>query len=127
MRKKFLSVFCLVALIALIAGCTCGPSVSFGEDCKWKVGFVTDVGEIDDKSFNEAGWNGVKQGIEALGQGEECYGYIETQDAKDYESNIVSFIEEGANIIVTSGFAMGEKTNEMAKKYPDIYFIGTDQ
>ena len=109
MRKYILATICLLMLIPWLAACTCGSGVSFGADCKWKAGFVTDVGEIDDKSFNEAGWNGVKQGIEALGQGEECYGYIETQDAKDYESNIVSFIEEGANIVRIGTKIFGER------------------
>lgn len=116
--------FFVAVIIVLMIGCKPTPMVSA---CKWKIGLVTDVGEIDDKSFNEAAWRGVQESAEELSLAEECIGYIETQDAKDYQPNLESFIEEGYSILVTSGFAMGEATNEMAKKYPDVYFMGTDQ
>ena len=125
MRKVFTIVSLLVVLALALSAC--GPAAPAAPECKWEIGLITDVGEIDDKSFNEAAWIAVKQFAEELGLAEECYGYIETQDAKDYIPNIESFVEEGAKIIVTSGFAMGEGTNEAAKKYPDVYFMGSDQ
>ncbi len=89
-----------------------------------KIGLVTDVGEIDDKSFNQSAWEGAQAGAAAVG-GEAQY--IETQDAKDYAQNIDKFAGEGYKVIVTVGFALGEATLEAAKKYPDILFIGVDQ
>jgi basic membrane protein A len=85
------------------------------------------VGKINDQSFNEAGWNGVLKAAEELGLAEECYGFIETQDSADYRPNIDSFVNEGFDIIVTSGFAMGSATHQAGKDLPDISFIGTDQ
>ena len=89
------------------------------------VGLVTDVGEIDDKSFNQSAWEGVKMAKEK-GVADQI-DYIETKDAKDYEANIELFAQKGYDVIVTVGFALGEATNNMAKKYPNIYFIGVDQ
>jgi len=97
------------------------------EECAHKIGFVTDVGRIDDQSFNESGYNGVKLGAERLGLSEECYGFIETTDSADYIPNIEAFINEGFDIIVTSGFAMGAATREAGRANPDVFFIGTDQ
>jgi basic membrane protein A len=97
------------------------------EECAYKIGFVTDVGKINDQSFNEAGWNGVLGAVAALGLGEDCYGFIETQDSADYRTNIDSFVNEGFDIIVTSGFAMGAATHQAGKDYPDLFFVGTDQ
>jgi len=97
------------------------------EGCAYKIGFVTDVGKLNDQSFNEAGWNGVLKAADQLGLADECYGFIETADSADYIPNILSFIDEGFDIIVTSGFAMGSATHETGKEYPDIFFIGTDQ
>ena len=91
----------------------------------WCVGLVTDVGEIDDKSFNQSAWEGAQQAAEALGAAE--VNYIETKDAKDYGANIDLFATQGYDIIVTVGFAMGEATVAAANTYPDIYFIGVDQ
>ena len=97
------------------------------EGCSHKIGFVTDVGKLNDQSFNEAGWNGVLAAVDTLGLAEECYGFIETQDSADYIPNIESFINEGFDIIVTSGFAMGGATHNSGPEYPDVFFIGTDQ
>jgi basic membrane protein A len=97
------------------------------EGCAHKIGFVTDVGKLNDQSFNEAGWYGVLEAAAELGLAEECYGFIETVDSADYVPNMESFIDEGFNIIVTSGFAMGAATHETGKEYPDVFFVGTDQ
>jgi len=88
------------------------------------VGLVTDVGVIDDKSFNQSAWEGVQQAAARL---DAVVKYIETRDAKDYEQNIQLFAENGYKVIVTVGFALGEATVLAAKKYPDIRFIGVDQ
>ncbi|MEA3350606.1 MAG: phosphate/phosphite/phosphonate ABC transporter substrate-binding protein [Chloroflexota bacterium] len=90
----------------------------------FKVGLVTDVGEVDDKSFNQSAWEGVQMATEELGAEVE---YIETKDAKDYGANIALFAEDGYDVIVTVGFALGEATGIAAAEYPDIDFIGVDQ
>ena len=95
-----------------------------GDEGVYCVGVVTDVGEIDDKSFNQSAWEGVQQAEKDLGAQIE---FIETQDAKDYAANIGQFADNGYDTIVTVGFAMGEATAEAAQKYPDIDFIGIDQ
>ena len=71
------------------------------------VGLVTDVGEIDDKSFNQSAWEGVERAAEELGAQVD---YIETGDAKDYDANIGLFAQNGYDVIVTVGFALGEAT-----------------
>ena len=89
------------------------------------IGLVTDVGEIDDKSFNQSAWEGAQQGGEAVGA--QKIDFIETSDAKDYAANIALFAEDGYDVIITVGFALGEATIEAAAKYPDVDFIGVDQ
>jgi basic membrane protein A len=88
------------------------------------VGLVTDVGEIDDKSFNQSAWEGVQQAEKELGAQVQ---FIETADAKDYAANIGLFVDEGYDVIVTVGFALGEATAIAAGENPDIHFIGVDQ
>ena len=56
-----------------------------------------------------------------------AFKYIETQDAKEYADNIQQFVDNGYNVIVTVGFALGEATAKAAAENPDIYFIGVDQ
>jgi len=97
------------------------------EGCAYKIGYVSDVGKINDQSFNQASWTGVEEGAKALGLSEDCYSFIETTDSADYEVNIRSFVNEGYNIIITSGFAMGAVTRQVALENPDVYFIGVGQ
>ena len=88
------------------------------------VGLVTDVGEVDDRSFNQSAWEGVLRVEVELGA---LVKYIETKDGKDYGPNIALFAEKGYDVIVTVGFAMAEATGIAAGAYPDIDFIGVDQ
>jgi basic membrane protein A len=91
---------------------------------KFKVGGVTDVGQLEDKSFNEAGWCGTIMGAEAIdGQAR----VIVTADPDDYATNMRTFIDNGFKIIVTYGFALGDATFAAAKANPDVQFIGLDQ
>ena len=89
------------------------------------VGLVTDVGKVNDKSFNQSAWEGVQQaqtdGVADLVQ------FIETSDAKDYAKNIATFGDAGFDVIVTVGFGLGEATFAAGAAYPDIKFIGVDQ
>ncbi|MCP5095725.1 MAG: BMP family ABC transporter substrate-binding protein [Chloroflexi bacterium] len=88
------------------------------------IGLVTDVGEVDDKSFNQSAWEGVQ---DAAADFDAQVDFIETGDAKDYGANIDLFASAGYDIIVTVGFALGEATAEAALANPDIKFIGVDQ
>ena len=89
------------------------------------VGLVTDVGKINDRSFNQSAWEGVQKsqtdGVADLVQ------FIETSDAKDYTKNIATFGDAGFDVIVTVGFGLGEATAASAAVYPNIRFIGVDQ
>jgi basic membrane protein A len=56
-----------------------------------KIGLVTDVGRVNDRSFNQSAWDGVKASRRRVGIDEgDDFKYIETQDAKDYADNISS-------------------------------------
>lgn len=125
MSKKYLFIVVLVVALAL-AGCASDVSEAtcFDEE-NLCVGFVTDVGEVDDKSFNQASWEAVQEFAAANDVFE--VDYVETRDAKDYEANITLFVEAGYDVIVTSGFAIGDYTAAAAVANPEIYFIGVDQ
>ncbi len=99
------------------------------EDCVkeevYCVGLVTDVGKVNDKSFNQSAWEGALKAQEDGAA--DLVQFIETSDAKDYAKNIGTFGDAGFDVIVTVGFALGEATVAAAATYPDITFIGVDQ
>jgi basic membrane protein A len=89
-----------------------------------KVGVVTDVGQLEDKSFNQAAYEGGKAAAEKLGA---TFDVIVTQNISDYKQNIQTFIDQGFNVIITVGFLLGTDTTNAAKANPDVKFIGVDQ
>jgi basic membrane protein A and related proteins len=99
----------------------CGDPES-GEE--WLIGGVTDVGQLEDKSFNEGGWCGTIAGATSVGGSAEV---IVTEDPADYAQNLQTFIDQGYQIIVTYGFALGNATAIAAKENPEVWFIGLDQ
>lgn len=127
MGKRFTLWFSVVAALMLLLA-ACGDdkddSTAAGGISKLKVGLVTDVGKVDDKSFNQSAWEGVQQAKKDLSADVK---FIETTDPKDYGKNIEQFANDKYNVIVTVGFGLGEATAAAAKKYPDIKFIGVDQ
>jgi phosphate/phosphite/phosphonate ABC transporter binding protein len=80
---------------------------------------VTDVGGIDDKSFNATAWKGIQDAVAGLGiEGK----YLESQQQTDYEANINAFVEEGCDLIISVGFLLGDATAEAAAANPDQLF-----
>lgn len=122
---KKLYVLLAALLIAAMILPACAPAeANCADEGTFCVGLVTDVGKINDKSFNQSAWEGVQLAEQELGATVQ---YIETVDAKDYEKNISTFGDAGYDVIVTVGFALGEATVAAAAKYPDVDFIGVDQ
>jgi basic membrane protein A len=121
-RFALVTVSLLVILSLVLSGC--GTTTSSGGTKVKKIGYSTDVGRIDDKSFNQSGW----EAVQAVGKELNAeVKYVVTSDAKDYLKNIQQFVDNGYDVVVTSGFAYGEATIEAAKKWPKVKFIGTDQ
>jgi basic membrane protein A len=87
------------------------------------VGLVTDVGGVNDKSFNQSAWEGVQKAAADLGVDAK---YIESKQVTDYEKNIDAFATEGYDTIITVGFLMGDATALKAKEYPNIKFAIVD-
>ena len=122
---KKLYILLAVLLVAAMILPACAPAAP---DCKdektFCVGLVTDVGKINDKSFNQSAWEGVQRAEKELGATVQ---YIETADAKDYAKNMATFADAGYDVIVTVGFNLGEATVAAAGTYPNVKFIGVDQ
>ncbi len=85
---------------------------------------VSDVGGIDDKSFNETAWRGALQAEEEL-EGVTAE-FLESQAATDYRPNIDSFIGQGCDLITTVGFLLADDTGAAAADNPDQLFAIID-
>lgn len=118
MRTR-LFVIVTLALMLVIALTACGGATGG----KLKVGLVTDVGGVNDKSFNQSAWAGVQKAAKEMGWDAK---FIESKQPTDYEKNIDQFATEKYDVIVTVGFLMGDATAVKAKQYPSIKFAIID-
>ena len=121
--KRILFILLSVFMLASSFLYAAGSKVKETEE-KVKVGLVTDVGKVDDKTFNQFAYEGMTRAAKEFGLEAK---YIETQQPTDYEKNIQTFAEEGYKMIVTVGFMLTDATLKMAAQYPDIKFSGVDQ
>jgi basic membrane protein A len=103
---------------------TTGTAAGGTSGKKLKIGMVTDIAKLGDKSFNDSAWAGVQAGARAIGGTTKV---IETTDPNDYEKNINQFVSENYDVIVTVGFNLGKQTIAAATANPNIKFIGVDQ
>ncbi len=87
------------------------------------VGQVTDMGGIDDKSFNATAWKGVERAETELGATGK---YLESQQQADYAKNIQQFVSEKLDLIVTVGFLLGVDTAAAAQANPAQAFAIVD-
>ena len=120
MKKLNILMSLFVVLSLALSACTPKPTAA---PVVFKAGMVTDLGGIDDKSFNATAYAGVQQAIDDLGiQGK----YLESQQQSDYAKNIQQYLDEGTDIIVTVGFLLGVDTATAAKANPDTLFTIVD-
>lgn len=90
-----------------------------------KIALVTDVGTIDDESFNQATWEGVQQFGDA--NGIEYTYYQPTEDSDEERINQIDLaVAEGATVVVLPGYLFGPVLSEVQSTYPDVNFIAVD-
>ena len=128
MHKKFSLLLALLLITsAILVACQAPPLTE--ADCPKVdvlcVGLVTGLAGIEDRSFNQSAWEGIL--LTKTENVADWVKYIETVDSKDYETNIVKFVDAGYDVIVTVGDATAEATFSAARSSPAILFIGVDQ
>ena len=92
---------------------------------KTDVAFVTDVGNIDDQSFNQYTWQGVQDFCAANGLNANYYRPTEDSDAARLEQ-MDNAVNDGAKAIVVAGYLFGTSVAEAQAKYPDVQFLALD-
>ena len=97
-------------------------------DGKYEVAFVTDVGQLKDKSFNQGTYDGVKLYANNNGLSYKYYQPANGDQATDddrYDA-MKSACENGAKVLVAAGFMQGGAIERAAKDFPDTKFVFID-
>ena len=89
------------------------------------IAFVTDVGNIDDQSFNQYTWQGVQDFCEANGLAANYYRPTEDSDAARIEQ-VDNAVNDGAQVVVMAGYLFASTLYDVQSRYPDIAFLALD-
>lgn len=122
--KKKLSML-TVAVAATFGLVACGTSEN-NDSTKVKVGMMTDSGTIDDKSFNQGTWNGIKRYESEKGTIVSQYIQPTGESTQDYLEAASNLIAAGNEMIVAPGFKFEEAIGQLQSENPDLKFVLID-
>jgi basic membrane protein A len=127
-RTRAFSGLALLGASALVlAGCAAAPEPEAPEETEaldFYPCMVSDAGGFDDRSFNEAAFNGLEEAAAELGVE---FNAVESADENAYEPNVEGLVAEGCDIIITVGFLLAEATANASAANPDINFAIIDE
>ncbi|MGI6707887.1 MAG: BMP family lipoprotein [Dethiobacteria bacterium] len=122
--KKWLALFLVLVLVLVVAGCAPNTEPGTEPDEDKLVYMVTDMGGVDDASFNESAWKGLERFKDEI-EGWTA-DYIESKGDEDYNPNLRSAVESGAELIWAIGYMMADHLDAVAEDNPDKYFAIID-
>ena len=139
MKKLIALLLALVMVLGLVA---CGkkeaaaatnpadaiPDEMTSEDGKYSIAFVTDVGQLKDKSFNQGTYDGVKL---YASENDESYKYYQPAGGNEATDDdridaMKLACENGAKVVVAAGFMQEGALRVAASAYPDVLFVFID-
>ena len=127
--KKLLAIMsAMLMVVSLLAGCGGAPASGSGAGTSsggYELALVTDIGTIDDKSFNQGSWEGLVKYAEEKGISHQYYKPTE-KSTDAYLSAIDLAVKGGAKVIVCPGFLFQEPVQIAMETYPDVTFIAID-
>jgi basic membrane protein A len=132
--RSSIAVCACLAALAVLVGAGCGgedePAATgaaetteqqAGEEIR--VGLVTDVGGLNDKSFNQGNYEGLLRAEEELGVEGRV---LQSDNASDYVPNLSSLAQQRFDLVVGVGFLMADAVDTVAIRFPDTNFAIVD-
>ncbi len=125
--KKLLIPLVSISALLLVPVFSSGDADSSSGTKSNFVALVTDIGGIDDKSFNQSTWEGVERFMSEYG---EKYGlgstFLQSASDADYIPGLSTVADDGYKLIVAPGFLFTEAIGEVSDNYPDTHFLIID-
>ena len=131
-KKIFALMLALVMILGVITACNKGGEEDAlhkegkqDADGNAEIALITDVGTIDDKSFNQGSWEGV---VQYAIDNDKTFKYFQPTEKSDaaYINSINLAIDGGAKIVVTPGFLFEGPIHTVQNQFPDVHFILLD-
>ena len=125
MKKKVMALVLLALMVTGLVGCGSDNNASKSEEGKLKVGMVTDTGTIDDKSFNQGTWEGIKEAEKSFGL-ETTFMQPNGESESSYLTEIQNLYDSGYKFIVTPGYKFETAIYKAQSQYEDAKFVLID-
>ncbi|NMA36681.1 MAG: BMP family ABC transporter substrate-binding protein [Papillibacter sp.] len=128
MKRTLALIFVLLFAVSLFAGCNKKDNASgsdLNKDGTYELALVTDVGNIDDQSFNQSCYEAVVQFGTTYGIDYAYYRPSEDSTEARVET-MKTAIDKGAKTIVCPGYMFEDAVYEMQTAYPNVNFILID-
>src|SRR5438132_5158995 len=118
-RLRFVGLIA-VAMVLVVA---CGSSGGGTPTKTFKIGLVTDIGGLNDKSFNHL----ADVGLEKAKTDFKVQGDVkESKSGDDYVPNLTDFATKKYDLVIGVGFLMQEAIGTVSGQFPDIHFAIID-
>ena len=125
----------LAALGVLLLVAACGGDGDSGsatgqtegiEKAQFKIALVTDVGQLNDRGFNQLAYEGLKRAEKEL---DVEIRVAQSRSAADYIPNHTTLVRQGFDLVIGVGFAQGDAVDVAASRLPDARYaiIDVDQ
>jgi basic membrane protein A len=124
-RSSAAKALSLAAVSALVlSGCAAAPEEApTAEPIDFLACAVSDEGNWNDKSFNEAVYTGIKQAETELGVQISA---LESATPEDFEPNLQASVDAGCDLIIGVGFALGDAITKISAENPTLNFALVD-
>ena len=136
--KKFLSIFTVLVLCFALFACKKGGDEKKGYDydaipdtmeaTSYELAFVTDIGKLKDKSFNQGTWEGLKRFAKENNKSYKYYQPAGEESATDDDryNAMKQAADNGAKVIVCAGFMQFNALAKAAADFPNVKFVFID-
>jgi len=133
-RKYGLALSLVLAAGTLLGACGTdkdkkdSTSSNGGNESDFSLAMVTDVGGVDDKSFNQSAWEGIKKygADNGLSEGDGGYAYLQSKGEADYTPNLNALTRRDFDLVFGVGFMMEEAINTIAEQQPETNYAIID-
>ncbi len=130
MFRRPLSLARLLAMACALTSCTslallsaCAPQAKVTGPKAYRIGMVTDIGGLGDRSFNDSAYEGLKVAKERLNADITV---LQSKSAADYQPNLTVLANKEYDQIIGIGFLMAKDLDETAQRFPTRHFAIID-
>lgn len=110
----------LVAMLVVAFGASAAPTAPSANE---RISLVTDVGRLNDRSFNQLAYQGLLRAERVLKIRKQVF---ESRSPADYTPNLRQGATTGSALTIAVGFLLGSDLNSVAKQYPQRNFAIID-